>query len=403
MISPLGHDTRQTWRAVCRAEAGTGPITLFDASAFPTRIAAEVKNWDRRTLPDRPLRRVLNRGGEFILFAAERAWEDSQWDRADRTGLTVGVVVAHSGARPNPADVAWLCMESDWTADVLKASPLDTMRGAYHTPGMTLACRFRATGPNVVLSTACASGSQAIGQAMRLVRDGHADIVLAGGGDSMISPFDVLAFCTIGALSTRNGDPPRASRPFDAERDGFVLGEGAAMLVIEERSRAMARGARIYGEVRGYGASLNAYRVTDSPPDGFGPALAMQAALDDAQLAPDAIGYINAHGTSTRDNDSSETAAIKRTFGASAHSTPVSSTKGSTGHLISGAGSMEAAFCLLAMRDGILPPTANLEVADPACNLNYLPGRPMHHQVDACLSNSFGFGGTNASLVLTRN
>jgi 3-oxoacyl-[acyl-carrier-protein] synthase II len=238
---------------------------------------------------------------------------------------------------------------------------------------------------------------------MRMIRDGEAQIVLAGGGDSMISPFDVLAFCAIGALSRRNNEPHEASRPFDVARDGFVLGEGAAMLVLEERDHAIARGAKIYGELSGYGSSLNAYRVTDSPPDGVGPALAMSEALNDAGLAPCDIGYINAHGTSTKDNDTCETAAIKRVFADCAYTVPISSTKGSTGHLISGAGAIEAAFCLLALRDDLLPPTANLDIPDPACDLDYLPRTAARRHVAACLSNSFGFGGTNATVVLQRS
>jgi len=403
MISPLGHDSEETWTAVIRGETAVGPITLFDASAFPTRIAAEVKSWNPKGGVERRVRRLLNRGAEFILYAADQAWEDAGLSTEQTRDLTVAVVSAHSGTRPHPADISWLCDEVDGTSDLCRLSPLETLRGAYHTVGTALSYRFHATGPNLVLSTACASGTQAIGLGMRLIQENEADVVLAGGGDSMIAPFDVLAFCAIGALSTRNAEPQRASRPFDLNRDGFVLGEGAAMLVLEERERALARGADIYGEVRGYGSSLNAYRVTDSPPDGYGPALAMSAALGDAEVEASRIQYINAHGTSTRDNDSCETQAIKRVFGESAHTVQISSTKGSTGHLISGAGSIEAAFCLLAMRDGRLPSTVNLETPDPVCDLDYIAGAAAHQAVDTCLSNSFGFGGTNASLVLTRN
>jgi len=402
VVSPLGHDREATWHAVCDSASGVGPITLFDASAFPTRIAAEVKGWDPQRSIDRKVRRFLSRGADFIVHAADMAWRDAALTKKYLRGLTVGVVCAHSGSRPHPSDVAWLCQGRRQGVDWAKVSPLETVRGSNHTVSTILASRFSADGPNLALSTACASGTQALGLGMRMIRDGEADVVLAGGGDSMISPFDVLAFCAIGALSTRNSEPQKASRPFDLERDGFVLGEGAAMLMLERRDRAEARHASIYGELRGYGASLNAYRVTDSPPDGRGPAMAMASALTDAALSPDDVGYINAHGTSTRDNDSSETAAIKRVFAGRAYSVPVSSTKGSTGHLISGAGAIEAAFCLLALRDDVLPPTANLGVPDPACDLDYLPCAAARRRVDACLSNSFGFGGTNASLVMTR-
>jgi 3-oxoacyl-[acyl-carrier-protein] synthase II len=402
MVSPLGHDKEQTWQAVLRGESGVGPITLFDASAFPTRIAAEVKNWDRQLAANRRLRRFLSRGADFMLHAAEQAFADAGLATQEVQCATVGLVAAHSGSRPHLRDISRFSNAADQSADGSLFSPIETVRASYHAIGTVLASRFRAAGPNLVLSTACASGTQSIGLGMRMIVDGEADVVIAGGGDSMITPFDVLAFCTIGALSTRNAEPTRASRPFDAQRDGFVLGEGAAMLVLERRDRAVARRARIYGTVRGYGASLNAYRITDSPPDGVGPALAMAAALKEAGVGAEEIGYINAHGTSTKDNDSSETTAIKRVFGDSADEVPVSSTKGSTGHLISGAGSIEAAFCLLAMRDGKLPPTINLETPDPACNLRHLASEAVHADVTMCLSNSFGFGGTNASLVMTK-
>jgi 3-oxoacyl-[acyl-carrier-protein] synthase II len=380
-----------------------GPITLFDASLFPTRIAAEVRNWTPQFTLERKLRRLLSRGAALIVDAAEMAWRDACLTQTEPRQRTIGVVCAHSGTRPHPSEVTWLCARDEVDVDWERVSPLETARGSNHVVSTVLASRFQATGPHLALSTACASGTQALGLGMRMIRDGEAQIVLAGGGDSMISPFDVLAFCAIGALSRRNNEPHEASRPFDVARDGFVLGEGAAMLVLEERDHAIARGAKIYGELSGYGSSLNAYRVTDSPPDGVGPALAMSEALNDAGLAPCDIGYINAHGTSTKDNDTCETAAIKRVFADCAYTVPISSTKGSTGHLISGAGAIEAAFCLLALRDDLLPPTANLDIPDPACDLDYLPRTAARRHVAACLSNSFGFGGTNATVVLQRS
>lgn len=396
MVSPLGLNTRSTWEALCSGRCGIGAVSHFDCSAFPTKIAGEVKDWDRRVPIDRKLLRTLNRGAQFIARAAIDAWQDSGIEEG--SGDHIGVVVAHSGARSTPERFLKLYHPS---GRLPKLNPLHEIRNSYSTIGGVVGALFGATGPNLVINTACASGSQAVGLAMRMIRDGEADCVVAGGGDAMITPLDMLGFCAIGAMSTRNDDPRAACRPFDKERDGFVLGEGAAILVLEENSRARERGARIYGEVCGYGSSLNAYKVTDSPPDGLGQYLAMRSSLDDARLPPNAIDYINAHGTGTKDNDASETIAIKRALNGYASSVLISSTKGATGHLVAGAGAIEACFCLLSMRDGVIPPTLNLSTPDPNCDLNYCPLVSVKRDVNTCLSNSFGFGGTNASLVLS--
>jgi 3-oxoacyl-[acyl-carrier-protein] synthase II len=265
-----------------------------------------------------------------------------------------------------------------------------------------LASHYELTGPQLTVSTACTSGTQALGVAYQKVQWGQADAMLAGGCDSLIDPLMLTGFSLLGALSKRNDDPTHASRPFDLHRDGFVLGEGAGMLVLEEYERARARGARIYGEVLGYASTSNAYRITDSPPDGQGAYLSMKNALDDARVRPEEVGYINAHGTSTQQNDRSETVAIKRCFGAHAPRVPISSTKSMMGHLVNGGGAVELIVCLLTIAHGILTPTINYQVPDPECDLDYIPNVSRKQQVDRALSNSFGFGGINATVVVGR-
>jgi 3-oxoacyl-[acyl-carrier-protein] synthase II len=270
------------------------------------------------------------------------------------------------------------------------------------TPSGHLASVFGARGPNSNCLTACAASSQAIGEAFELIRRGSADVILSGGTHSMIHPFGVTGFILLTALSTRNDEPTRASRPFDRDRDGFILGEGAGMLVLEELQHAKSRGARIHGEIVGYGSTADAFRITDSHDEGRGAIACLKEALADARLDPADIDYINAHGTSTSVNDSIETLAIKRTFGDQAYKVPISSTKSMMGHLIAAAGSVEAIVCLLTMRDGVLPPTINLDNPDPACDLDYIPHTAREKAVDVALSNSFGFGGQNITLILRR-
>ncbi len=282
---------------------------------------------------------------------------------------------------------------------------LDPVHEAEQEPGTAsvhLAAKFGAQGPNCNCLTACAASSQAIGEACELIRRGSADVILSGGTHSMIHPFGVTGFVLLTALSTRNDEPERASRPFDRDRDGFILGEGAGMLLLEELEHAKARGARIHGEIVGYGSTADAFRLTDSHDEGRGAIACMKDALADAGLSPDQIDYVNAHGTSTAVNDSVETLAIKRTFGEGAYNLPISSTKSMMGHLIAAAGSVEAIVCLLAIRDGILPPTINLENPDPECDLDYVPNKARRKHVDVALSNSFGFGGQNITLILQR-
>ena len=271
-----------------------------------------------------------------------------------------------------------------------------------HTTTAHLASYFELLGPNYNCLTACAASSQAIGEATELIRHGDADIMLSGGSHSMIHPFGVTGFNLLTALSTRNDDPPRASRPFDLQRDGFVLGEGAGMLVLEEEQHARRRGATIYAEVTGYGSTGDAFRVTDSHPEGRGASACIQGALADARLAAADIGYINAHGTSTQVNDRVETLAIKKIFGDGAYTVPISSSKSMLGHLIAAAGAVELIICVMALRSGVLPPTINYEVPDPECDLDYIPNTPRERRARHVLSNSFGFGGQNVSLIVSR-
>jgi 3-oxoacyl-[acyl-carrier-protein] synthase II len=415
MVTPVGRDLESTWSALLAGESGVGPITLFDARTFPTRIAAEVSDFRLDDYIESSGRwGEHSRNTKFALAAASMAIEDSgildsspELDRR-RFGIYLGsgegqqdfprfVSLVHRSTRDSRVDT------TEFTR--LGAKELHPVRESEQEPGTPcahLASVYGARGPNCNCLTACAASSQAIGEACDLIRRGNADVILSGGTHSMIHPFGVTGFIRLTALSTRNDEPQRASRPFDRDRDGFILGEGAGMLVLEELEHARARHANIYGEVVGYGSSADAFRITDSHEDGRGAIACMKEALEAARLSPGQIDYINAHGTSTAVNDSIETLAIKRTFGEDAYSVPISSTKSMMGHLIAAAGSVEAILCLLTIRDGMLPPTINLENRDPECDLDYVPNEGRRKAVDVALSNSFGFGGQNITLILKR-
>jgi 3-oxoacyl-[acyl-carrier-protein] synthase II len=415
MVTPIGTDLESTWSALLSGKSGVGPITLFDARTFPTRIAAEVAGFRLEDYIDRSERWVdHSRNSKFALAAATMAIKDSglldgtsDLNRR-RFGVYLGsgegqqdfprfVHLVHRSTRDGRVDT------SEFTR--LGVKELHFIREAEQEPGTPsghLASVFGARGPNANCLTACAASSQAVGEAFELIRRGNADVILSGGTHSMIHPFGVTGFIRLTALSTRNDEPQRASRPFDRDRDGFILGEGAGMLVLEELEHAKARGAKIHGEIVGYGSSADAFRITDSHDEGRGAIACMREALEVSRLDPDDIDYINAHGTSTNVNDSIETLAIKRSFGEAAYTVPISSTKSMMGHLIAAAGSVEAIVCLLTIRDGMLPPTINLENPDPECDLDYIPNEARHKQVDVALSNSFGFGGQNITLILKR-
>jgi 3-oxoacyl-[acyl-carrier-protein] synthase II len=415
MLTPVGLDLESTWSSLLSGHGGVGQITLFDAHSFPTRIAAEVKDFRLQDYIDEPARWVEHsRNSQFALSAASMAMKDAGLSAStpdlDRTrfGVYLG---SGEGQQDFPRFVKLMNLTShDGHVDTAEFTrqgmrELHPIREAEQEPGTPsahLANLFGARGLNANCLTACAASSQAIGEAFELIRRGNADVILSGGTHSMIHPFGVTGFIRLTALSTRNDEPERASRPFDRDRDGFIIGEGAGMLVLEEREHAKARGARIHGEIVGYGSTADAFRITDSHDEGRGAIACLKEALADARLRPEDIDYVNAHGTSTAVNDSIETLAIKRTFGDAAYTVPISSTKSMMGHLIAAAGSVEAIVCLLAIRDGVLPPTVNLDNPDPECDLDYIPNQARHKEIHVALSNSFGFGGQNITLILRR-
>lgn len=376
MVTPLGVGVQATWRATLRAENGVRPIQRFDASDYPVRFAAEVD--------------VPGSGAPLKQALALLALDEALAAGAPAPGSRLGVCLGSEAARP---PLEWLFRsEPPKVADIAALAP--------DAPTRLVAAKLGATGPRSTVSTACTSSSQAIGEAVLRIRRGEVDTMIAGGVDVLSEPLMVVGFSKLGALSTRNDAPELASRPFDAHRDGFVLGEGAGMLVLEERTHALRRGAPILAEVTGYGCSCNAWRITDSPPDGRGAAAAMLEALQDAGLTPADIGYINAHGTSTPQNDYSESQAIHRVFPSPV---PVSSTKGQMGHLVAACGAVEAILCVLALRDQLLPPTRNLVDPDPACGaLDHVRvARATNGTLRHTLTNAFGFGGSNGSLVFS--
>jgi 3-oxoacyl-[acyl-carrier-protein] synthase II len=423
MVTPVGSDLESTWASLREGRSGVGPISLFDARTFPTRIAAEVKDFRlERYRPDARRWAEHSRNTKFALAAAQMAMDDSGLERMPhldrgRFGVYLG---AGEGQQDFPRFVRLVYksthkQESGPAAGLLKVTseeftrlglqelhPIKEAEQEPGTPAAHLASVFGAGGVNANCLTACAASSQAIGEAYELIRGDCADVILSGGTHSMIHPFGLTGFILLTALSTRNDEPERASRPFDRDRDGFILGEGAGMLVLEELGHAKARGARIYGEIVGYGSTADAFRITDSHEDGRGAIACIREALADARLDPSQIDYINAHGTSTSVNDSVETLAIKKAFGEAAYRVPVSSTKSMMGHLIAAAGSVEAIVCLLTIRDGVIPPTVNLDHPDPECDLDYVPHAARPKRVDIALSNSFGFGGQNITLILRR-
>jgi len=413
-ITPLGLGVEPLWKNLMSGASGVGMTTVFDASRFPTKISAEVRNWDISDEGQDASRwRFCGRHTKFAAGAALQAMKDAgllQGLPADpaRLGVYLG-----SGEGQQDFDSFTRMMNAAISGDVLDVAkftkegletlhPLAEVEQEPNMPAGHLAGLFDAQGPNLNCLTACAASSQAIGEAAEIVRRGEADVMLSGGTHSMIHPFGVTGFNLLTALSTRNDEPTRASRPFDNERDGFVLGEGAAMVVLEELEHAKRRGAHIHGELIGYGSTADAYRITDTHPEGRGASSCIRLAMADAGLGLHDIDYINAHGTSTSVNDRVETLAIKTVFGEHAYKIPVSSTKSMMGHLIAAAGATELIVCLLASRDGMLPPTINYENPDPDCDLDYVPNKAREGRCERALSNSFGFGGQNISLIVGR-
>ena len=398
-VTPLGIGVGPTWEAILAGRSGVSAITKFDAAEFPTKIAAEVKGFRPEDFVDR---KEIKRMDPFIhiaMAAAHLAMEDSGLAIGEELAPRVGVYV---GSGLGGLTTLEHYHKAYLEGGARKISPFFIpMLISNLAPGH-IAMKYGAKGPNITTTTACAASSHAVGEALESIRRGVCDAVIAGGSESTITPMGLGGFCSMKALSTRNGAPEEASRPFDKERDGFVMGEGSAILVMEELEAARKRGAKIYAELCGYGASADAYHVTAPAPGGEGAVRCMQAALANAGVRPEQVDYINAHGTSTPYNDLYETMAIKTVFGDHAKKCMVSSTKSMTGHLLGAAGAIEGMFSVLALRDGVVPPTINYTTADPECDLDYVPNHARKHPLRYVLSNSFGFGGTNSCLLFSR-
>ncbi len=398
-VTPCGNDVPTTWASMVEARSGTGLVTRFDTSAMPVRIAAEVKGFAPEVRIDRKLTRRLELFAQYAMYAADEALQDSGFvadsDGDPRFGVYVGSGI---GGLAEIVHGSRLFDAEGWKG----LSPFFIPRALTNLAGGQIAIRYGAQGPSLCVTTACATGNHAIGEAWRAIRADEADIVLAGGAEAAVSPVGLAGFMVMRALSKRNDDAARASRPFDRGRDGFVMGEGSGILVVEELEHARARGARIYAELVGYALNNDAWHDTAPAPGGAGAARCMQLALRSAGLAPDAVDHINAHGTSTPQNDVTETAAIKTVFGDHARRLLVSSTKGVTGHLLGAAGGVEAVASVLALHQQRVPPTANLDEPDPECDLDYVPNVARDVPLRVVLSNSFGFGGVNAALVFQR-
>jgi 3-oxoacyl-[acyl-carrier-protein] synthase II len=399
LITPLGLGIEPFWNGLLQGRRVIGPITQFDASPLSTRIAAEVKEFDPTQFMERKDARRTSRFIQFAVAATRMALDDAGLPITPDNAEQVGVLI---GSGIGGIDLLESQMRVLMEQGPERITPfLAPMMIADMASGF-VSITFGAKGPNLCVVTACSTGADALGQAMRLIQRGEAEVMIAGGSEAAIVPIGVAAFCAARAMSTRNEEPGRASRPFDAERDGFVMGEGVGVLILESLEHAKARGARIYAELLGYGMSADAYHITQPDPEGDGALRCMRNAIRDAGLQPTDIHYINAHGTSTRYNDAKETLAIKRLFGDYAYQLPVSSTKSVIGHLLGAAGAVEAAATILAIQHQILPPTINYEYPDPECDLDYVPNEPRPAQLRYAMSNSFGFGGHNTALVFGR-
>lgn len=399
LVTPLGNDVPATWDALLAGRSGAGPITRFDASDLPVRIAAEVKGFDAESLVGKRDIKKLDPFCQFALVAAEEAILQSGLLGAGYDSSRVGVIVgAGMGGIATVEHYVGAYLEHG----IRKVSPFFIPRLIANMAPGQIAIRHHLRGVNYSTASACASGCHAIGEAFRLIRFGLQDAMVAGGAEAGVTPLTIAGFAVMRALSTRNDDPEAASRPFDRGRDGFVVGEGAGIVVLEEWERARDRGARIFAEVVGYGANADAYHITTPAPEGVGATACMALALDEGGVRPEEVGYINAHGTGTEYNDPNETQAIKSLFGEHARRLAVSSTKSMTGHGLGAAGGMETVFTALALDQAMLPPTRNLTDPDPACDLDYVAEGARSQQVDVALCNAFGFGGANACLALRR-
>ncbi|MCK9431476.1 MAG: beta-ketoacyl-ACP synthase II [Candidatus Omnitrophica bacterium] len=399
-ITPVGNDVSSFWQSLKEGKSGVGPITYFDTTGFDSKIAAQVKDFDPAVfgISHKEARRTAQ-FVQFSIAAAKQAMESSglQMDNEDRTRM--GVLIGSGIGSLHTIEEEHKVLLNKGPS---RLSPfLIPMLIVNEASGM-VAIVHGLKGPNSCVATACASGSHAIGEAYRTILYGDADIMLTGGTESCIVPTAVGGFCALRALSTRNDDPKKASRPFDGQRDGFVMAEGCGLVVLEELEHALSRNAEIIAEIKGFGMSCDAYHITAPDPEGAGAAQAMSGALKDAGMNPEEISYINAHGTSTKMNDKIETLSMKKTFGEYSKKVMISSTKSVTGHLLGAAGGVEFVACCLAIKDGVIPPTINYENPDPDCDLDYVPNTARKINVEACMSNSLGFGGHNASLIVKK-
>jgi 3-oxoacyl-[acyl-carrier-protein] synthase II len=398
-VTPIGNDVETTWTNLISGRSGAGPITQFDTTDYPVTFACEVKDFDPTDWMDRKQARRMDRFAQLVLAAARQAETDSGFDIAaegDRVGTSVATGIG--GLRSFQE-----CHQELRDRGPDRVNPFSIPEIIPNMGAAWVSMELGTRGPLSSQCTACAASNMSIGDGLDAIRLGRADVMFCGGTEAPVTEVGIAGFAAMRALSRRNDDPERASRPFDADRDGFVMGEGGVVLVLEELEHAKARGAKIYGELLGYGVSSDANHITEPDPVGTNPARAMQMAFDDAGITADELDYINAHATSTPVGDSAETRMIKLALGEEvARKVPISSTKGATGHCLGAAGALEAIFSLLAIRDGVLPPTINLETADPTCDLDYVPNEARRADVRTAVSNSFGFGGHNASIVLRR-
>lgn len=398
VVSPLGNK-EQLWQNLLAGESGIGLISRFDTSDFPVKIAAEVKDFDPAEYIDRKDARRMDPFCQYAVVAALDSLRDAELEITDENACRVGVIVGSGIGGIQTLETQAKVLEERGPGRV---SPFFVPMLIPDMASGQIAIATGAKGPNSCTVTACATGTNAIGDAFRVISRGNAYVMLAGGAEAAITPLALAGFMAARALSSRNEDPKRASRPFDLERDGFVMGEGSCILVLEELEHAKARGAKIYGEIIGFGSTGDAYHITSPAPDHEGAQRAMKEALADANILPEQVDYINAHGTSTEYNDKYETIAIKAVFGEEAYQIPVTSTKALTGHLLGAAGAVEAAICLLALKNQVIPGTYNYENPDPECDLDYVPNQSRKANLEVAMSNSFGFGGHNSVLVFKR-
>ncbi|HEV7763430.1 MAG TPA: beta-ketoacyl-ACP synthase II [Thermoanaerobaculia bacterium] len=400
MISPLGVGNEPTWQGLIEGRSGVGLITKFDASGYPCRIAGEVRDFHAEDFIEKKEVKKSDTFIHYAVAASQMAYDDAKLDMAKEDSDRVGVIIG--------SGIGGLPLIEEMHKKLLDRGP--SRISPFFIPGLIVnlaagqvSIRFGAKGPSSAPATACATGAHAIGDAMKIIRYDEADVMFAGGSEAVVSALAVGGFSAMRALSTRNDDPQHASRPWDLGRDGFVMGEGAGIVILEEREHAIARGATIYCEITGYGMTSDAYHITSPSEDGDGMMRVMGRAMKDAGLQVTDIDYINAHGTSTPVGDKTETIAIKRLFGEQAYKVAISSTKSMTGHLLGAAGGIESAFAAMVVKTGIIPPTINYETPDPECDLDYVPNEARQAEITHVLSNSFGFGGTNATLIFSKH